>query len=79
MNPEFFRARAKAIILMAPVATLSDVKSTGVSHLKDNKPAMEMLKMMGPELFCKPRVTNIINNSFASFFQRSGIGNVSLS
>jgi hypothetical protein len=80
MNPDFFLPRAKAIILMAPVASVADVQSTGVAHIKDNKAVVAALEKMGPELFCKPRVANIsiINNTFAGFFKMSGIGNISL-
>jgi len=81
MNPEFFRERANAIILMAPVARVADCQSTGVSQIKDNQLVVDTLMKMGPELFAKPSIKNnsIVNNNFAGFFKMSGIGNISLS
>jgi len=81
MNTEFFRTRVNAFILMAPVATLNDVQSTGVKQLKSNETVVEWLRGMGPELFAKPSITknSIVNNNFAGFFKMTGIGNISMS
>ena len=70
MNPDFFRQRANAIILCAPVATVGDVQSLGVHQMKDSETVRELLKKMGPELFAKPGVkkVSLINNNFAAFF-----------